>query len=109
MAPSEELLNLAVGSLSIPMSYRLCRGDRGARPTPESEELSIVDTDRRDIWWTEYVLGAPGNSIAGDSEEIQGKMLAEQVLGLARRTRIGRRTMARKLTLRTLNAGRGAH
>jgi acyl-CoA dehydrogenase len=34
--------------------------------------------------WTEHVLGAPGYSIAGGSDEIQHNILAERVLGLPR-------------------------
>lgn len=32
--------------------------------------------------WTEHVLGAPGYSIAGGTDEIQHNILAERVLGL---------------------------
>jgi alkylation response protein AidB-like acyl-CoA dehydrogenase len=32
--------------------------------------------------WTEHLLGAPGYSIAGGSDEIQRTILAERVLGL---------------------------
>jgi alkylation response protein AidB-like acyl-CoA dehydrogenase len=34
--------------------------------------------------WTEHLLGAPGYSIAGGSDEIQRNILAERVLGLPR-------------------------
>jgi alkylation response protein AidB-like acyl-CoA dehydrogenase len=32
--------------------------------------------------WTEHLLGAPGYSIAGGTDEIQHNILAERVLGL---------------------------
>jgi hypothetical protein len=34
--------------------------------------------------WTEHLLGAPGYSIAGGSDEIQRTILAERALGLPR-------------------------
>ena len=37
--------------------------------------------------WTEHVLGAPGYSIAGGTDEIQRNILAERVLGLPREPR----------------------
>jgi acyl-CoA dehydrogenase len=37
--------------------------------------------------WTEHLLGAPGYSIAGGSDEIQRTILAERVLGLPKEPR----------------------
>jgi alkylation response protein AidB-like acyl-CoA dehydrogenase len=37
--------------------------------------------------WSEHLLGAPGNRIAGGTEEIQRNIIAERVLGLPREPR----------------------
>ncbi|MFC6065301.1 acyl-CoA dehydrogenase family protein [Streptomyces ochraceiscleroticus] len=47
--------------------------------------LLVADTGEWGTYaWTEHVLGAPGYSIAGGTDEIQHNILAERVLGLPR-------------------------
>jgi alkylation response protein AidB-like acyl-CoA dehydrogenase len=51
-------------------------------------ERVVADTGEWGTFaWTEHLLGAPGYSIAGGSDEIQRNILAERVLGLPKEPR----------------------
>jgi len=51
-------------------------------------ERLVADTGEWGMFaWTEHLLGAPGYSIAGGSDEIQRNILAERVLGLPKEPR----------------------
>jgi alkylation response protein AidB-like acyl-CoA dehydrogenase len=51
-------------------------------------ERLVADTGEWGTFaWTEHLLGAPGYSIAGGSDEIQRNILAERVLGLPKEPR----------------------
>lgn len=51
-------------------------------------ERAVADTGEWGTFaWTEHLLGAPGYSIAGGSDEIQRNILAERVLGLPKEPR----------------------